>query len=524
MIEADKFDRRMNPCSFWPATIALVLFILAGIFYQDEVGKVLTSLLYDISDYFGWYINLLSLSSVFLVLIFIIYRYGDIKIGGPEAKPLYSTFSWCCMTVAGSLGTGILFWAMGEPIFHYAEPPLAAGVTPFSRDAAIYAVSQAMWDWSFIQYALYGLCAVAFAIVTYNLKQSLSIGSLLEVVFGHRKSHLTTFIHAVLIFCLCGAVSNSMGVGVMQVGAGLEMLFGIPQSKLIWLIIAACICVIFTVSCVCGMARGLQRLASLKIFIFMSILVFVILLGDTVFMSKLSTQSIGYMLDHWGMHTTIMNALAPEDHWFSNWIIQYWCSFFVYAPVIGMFFSRMAKGRTVRKFLIVSVIVPSVFCIFWIGIFGSMTIKLQTSGLLDIWQAVHTSGMQTTIFQILSTLPFGSVFMAAFIVSTCISFCCLADPMAAVLATLSVRKLEIDDEAPKKIKVFMGILITTVAYVLIASGGVNAVKGLFVVIGLPISLIVLLCIYASFKLGEYCIHQPDDGCLPEPDEEKKQAA
>lgn len=512
-MQTEKFDKHINPGAFIPALVLLTVFILAGIFFQQQLGNMLNWMLYELANYMGWYVNLVSLSTIIFMLVFIIYRYGDIKIGGPDAKPLYSTFSWCCMTVAGSLGTGILFWAMGEPIFHFATPPTAAGVTPFSREAAIYSIAQAMWDWSFIQYSMYGLCAVAFAIVTYNMKKSLSVGSLLEALFGQPMPKFATIIHALLIFCLCGAVSNSMGVGVMQVGAGIELLFGIPQSKLVWLIISVAICFVFTVSCVCGMARGLQRLATVKIFLFMSILIFVILLGDTVFMSKLSTESIGYMLDHWGMHTTIMNTLVPEDHWFADWIIQYWCSFMVYAPVIGMFFSRMAKGHTVRKFMIVSVVVPSIFCIFWIGIFGSMTIKLQTSGILDIWQAVHQFGMQTTIFQILSTFPGGAVFMAAFIISTCISFCCLADPMAAVLATLSVKKLEIDDEAPKPLKILMGLLITITAYILVASGGVNSVKGMFVLIGIPVSIVMLGCFYASFKLCEESLREKKTGEL-----------
>lgn len=504
-------NRKINPGAFYPSSVLLIVFILSGILFQDEAGFTLNWLLYGLADHLGWYINLLAVSVIFIMLVFIIYRYGDIKIGGPEAKPLFSTFSWCCMTVAGSLGTGILFWAMGEPIFHFATPPLAAKVEPFTREAAIYSISQAMWNWSFIQYSMYGLCAVAFAIVTYNMKKNLSIGSLLEVLFEKSLPKLATAIHAMLIFCLCGAVSNSMGVGVMQVGAGIELLFGIPQSKLMWLIISAMICVVFTISCVFGMVRGLQKLAQIKIFLFLSILVCVIFLGDTMFMSKLSTESFGYMIDHWGMHSTIMNSLAPNDHWYADWIIQYWCSFMVYAPVIGMFFSRMAKGHTVRRFLLVSVFVPSLFCIFWIGIFGSMTIKLQTSGILDIWSAVHQYGMQTTIYQILSSLPGGTIFMVAFTVSTCISFCCLADPMAAVLATLSVKNLEIDDEAPKKIKIFMGLLITIVAYTLVASGGVNSVKGMFVLIGVPVSIVMIGCFYASFKLCEQSLQERETG-------------
>ena len=70
-------------------------------------------------------------------------------------------------------------------------------------------------------------------------------------------------------------------------------------------------------------------------------------------------------------------------------------------------------------------------------------------------------------------------------------------------------------EAPKLIKIIMGLLITTVAYVLVASGGVNSVKGMFVLIGVPVSFVVIACIYASFKLCEKCIREKNYGCLEE---------
>ncbi|EGO65584.1 BCCT family transporter [Acetonema longum] len=512
-----ELDQQMNLWAFGPAITVLAIFIGSGVFFQKELGAFLNSLLYGMADYFGWYINLLSLSCIFIVLAFVIYKYGDVKIGGEDAKPDFKTFNWLAMTISGSIGTGILFWAMGEPIFHYAMPPTGAGVEPFSRKAAIFAVSQAMWNWSFIQYSVYAMCAVAFALVTYNRKQCLSFGSLIECVFRRPIPWLTTAVHGLVICCLCGAVANSMGVGLLQVGAGIEKLFGIPQSKMIWLIIAVGIGVVFTISCVAGIGNGLKRLSTIKICIFSSVLVFVVVFGDTIFMSKLSTEAVGNMIDTWGTKTTTLNAMVPEDKWSADWIIQYWASFFVYAPVIGMFLSRLAKGRTVRQFVLVSVVVPSIFCMMWIGIFGSMTLSLQTKGVLNIWEAVNTYGMQTAIFQILSTMPLGSLLIAAFIVSTCISFCCLADPMAAVLSTLSVRRLQIDDEAPKKIKILMGIIITTVSYLLVASGGVNSIKGVFVLIGLPISFLMILCFFAAFKLCSECLTMENHGVVDDSD-------
>ena len=43
---------------------------------------------------------------------------------------------------------------------------------------------------------------------------------------------------------------------------------------------------------------------------------------------------------------------------------------------------------------------------------------------------------------------------------------------------------QIDEEPPKKIKIIIGIAVSIVAYLLVISGGVNAVKGLLNVGGL----------------------------------------
>lgn len=50
-----------------------------------------------------------------------------------------------------------------------------------------------------------------------------------------------------------------------------------------------------------------------------------------------------------------------------------------------------------------------------------------------------TPRMQSTVFQIVSTQSMRSIVIGIFLIAICFSICTLADPMAAVLATLSVR-------------------------------------------------------------------------------------
>ena len=429
------------------------------------------------------------------------WKVWDVIIGGKDAKPDYSMPTWCAMSICSGIGTGLLFWAIGEPIFHYMQTPTAIGQAQ-TRTAGIFAVAQAMWDWSFIQYAMYAVCGAAFAVLCFNKGKSLSISSIVECVTNKKIPWLNTLVTCLVIFCLMGATANSMGVGLMQIGAGLETVFGIAQSPIVWILIAAFVSTIFILSCVSGIGKGLKIISSICMYFFIFLLIFVFIFGNTPFIGKITSEAIGFIIDHWGTQTMLMNAMAPKDTWFSEWSVMYWNSFIMYAPIIGMFLARMGKGRTIRTFMLVQVLVPSVFCIIWIGIFGGQTIFLQTSGTLDVWNAVQTSGMQATVFQILGSLPGSKIITVLFLCTITLSFCTLADPMASVASTLCVDGLSADDEPPKKQKVLVGIILAAVACTLVISGGTTAIKGMINLNGLLQSVVMILCAVAFFKSGK----------------------
>ena len=303
----------------------------------------------------------------------------------------------------------------------------------------------------------------------------------------------------------------------MQIGAGLEVLCKIPQSPMIWLIAAVVITMIFVISCVSGLENGIKKVASVCMKFFFFLLAYVFIFGNTDFIMKISSEAVGFIVDNWGVQTTITNVLAEEETWFADWIVQYWSSFIVYAPLIGMFLARMGKGRTVRTFMLVQILVPSIFCTIWIGVFGGQTIYLQTSGTLDVWKAVNESGMQATIFQILGTLPLSKVITVLFLITITLSFCNLAAPMASVAATLSVHGLTAEDEAPKKQKILVGVILGATAYTLVATGGINSVKGLFTLIGLLQSVVLIMCAVVLFRYGKRCYNLPNFGCSEETD-------
>ena len=501
--------KKLNHLALWPALALLAVLIGFGVFKTEALGSLLTTILYGMADKGGWFFCLFTIMAIILTLVLALTKIGDIKIGGPNATPDYKTWNWITMSLCGGIGTGLLFWAMGEPMYHFMTPPVAAGVEAGSRGAAIFAISQAMWQWSIPQYCLYTICAVAFALTAYNMKKPLAFGPVLDSAFGKKSKGLETFIHGLSIFTMCGAVACSMGVGLMQIGAGLANLLGLTPGPTVWLIIAVVVTAIFTLSCVSGIGTGLKKMSSFTTIAFIGILIYIILFGPSGFSAKLGTEALATLLDHPLERTAILNTMAEGDTWAADWEIQYWASFIVYAPIIGMFLSRMAKGRTLRQFILVNVLAPSIFCMVWIAIFGGVAINMQVSGSFDIWNAVNTNGMEATIFFILDSFPLGKVLIVVFLVAICTSFSTLADPMAAACATMSVHGLSVDDEAPKKVKILIGVIMGAIAYILVASGGIGSVKGMWVIIGLPIAFVQMIVIISAFRNGNKALKHKD---------------
>jgi len=478
----------------------LLVEIIFGAFFTEQFGALMQNMIYIVGDNFGWWINLLSVLACVLGIVYVVFRYGDVKIGGVDAKPDFSTWQWFAISICGGIGCGLLFWAMGEPIFHYMAPPVAINASPESRDAAIFAVSQAMFHWSFVQYFEYALPACAFALLTFNFQKPLSFSSLIEVTFKRKIPWLTTLLHIACAWAVASGVSNSMGAGLMQISGGINAVFDITQGPSLYLGITIFVATFFIISCVTGIHKGLNYVSTACMFCFFGLMIYVVCFGDFQFITKIGSEAFGQILDNFWSKITYNNTLAPTDQWPNEWPITFWNSFFIYAPVIGMFLARLGRGRTVRQFLLVEILVPSLFCCLFIAIFAGMIMKMQTSGAVDVWGQVQELGMQTALYQVLGAMPGGKVIQLLFLITVILSFVTLADPNTSAMASLCIHNQEIDHEPVKVIKIVVGVMVSAVAFLLVISGGMNAVKGLLNLGGLLMTIPALWLFLIIFRL------------------------
>lgn len=487
---------------FFIAAGALVIFIGLVAAFPEKAYNVLTGLLYSMGNNFAWAIELLIFFVFVGGIILACTKFGNIRIGGEDAKPHYSMWSWITMSICGAIGTGIIFWALGEPIYHYMNPASAAGVEGGTEAAATWAVSQTMFHWSFEQFTFYSVPAIVLGLILYNFKKHVSYDPVADLAVGRHTGWLGNVFHVMIVFGMCAGVACSMGVGIMQIGSGIENLTGLASNRIVWLILAAVITFIFVLSCVSGIEKGVKRMSSFTSYAFIFLLIAILILGPTAYILNMSTESFGVMLSEIPKRTMITNAMYPDDTWSSDWWLQYVGSFVVYGPIIGVFLARIAYGRTVRQFILVNAFVSGGFCAIWCGVFGSMAVYLQSTGTFDVWGAVQEFGMASTVYQLLGSLPFGKILIVVFIVTVCTSFCTIADPASSALANITVKGSSIEDEPPKKIKMLYGIFMGALAYALIASGGQDAVKSIWIIVGVPMMIIIIaLCISTMRSLG-----------------------
>ncbi len=487
----------LEPLAFYPAVTLLALFIGYGLISPSGLGNTLEFLLVGISENFGSLFMLATLATFFFLLVIMCSKFGDIRIGGKDAKPDFSYWTWFSICLCSSIGAGILFWGLGEPLYHYATPPQASGLEPFTRESAIWGISQTAYHWTIMQYAPYTLGGLSIAVSAYN-SDRFSIANTLEGLLGAARAHgpIGQLANGISMFCLCGSLGCVSALVILQVGAGFNVIFGVPENSVTWFIIIACLMGGFITSCVLGLKRGMKILSDYNAKLYLILLGYIFIVGPTAFIADMVTTVFGDYLTTFWTRATITNAMTT-DQWPMNWTVMYWASYFVAAPFIGMFFARLAKGRTLRQFILVSMVAPSIFAFLWTTTFGSLSMYLQSNNIVDIWANIDSLGMQHTVFNLLKTLPLGTIVAFFFLAALIASYITYADPISSVLASMSSRYMNIEQEPPVPLKILWGLGLGTMGYILVASGGLTSVRGLFTVVGFPVLFIMFFTTYST---------------------------
>ena len=480
--------------TFWSAGF-LAVFIGLSVFV-DGTQDVFSAILDFINEKLGWFYILDFNIFVLVALYFAFTRYGKIKLGGPFARPEFSTASWYAMLLSAGLGIGLMFWGVAEPIFHFTSPaPLFSGIEPGSAEAGKAALATTYLHWGIHGWALYGLVALALGFFAYNRGLPLTFRSIFYPLLGKRiYGNWGNAIDILTVIATLFGLATSLGFGAQQAAAGLNKLFGAPDNLAFQILLILGITVLATISVVAGLDAGVKRLSELNIWLAGAFLIFMLLVGPTLFVLSLYTQSLGYYIQVLP-EFAFWNAAFSETQWQAWWTIFYWGWWISWSPFVGMFIARISKGRSVRELLVGVIFLPSILCFLWMSVFGGSAINLQMTGERDVATAVNDN-VATALFDMLEAFPLTG--LVSFIgVLLLISFFVTSSDSGSLVVDHLTSGGKLD--SPKPQRVFWAVMEGLVAIALLIGGGLSALQTAAVSIGLPFSVILLIMCWSMKK-------------------------
>jgi choline/glycine/proline betaine transport protein len=243
-----------------------------------------------------------------------------------------------------------------------------------------------------------------------------------------------------------------------------------------------------------GLDGGVKRLSELNMILAGVFLVFIMIVGPTVYIMSGFTQNIGYYLSNI-IEMSLWTETFKESSWQTGWTIFYWAWWISWSPFVGMFIARISKGRTVREFVLSVMLVPSLLSFFWMSVFGGTAIFLETNGLTDIVSAINIDSA-LALFSMVDALPLSSILSVVGIILVTVFFVTSSDSGSLVVDHLTSGG-KLDSPIPQR--VFWAVMEGLVAITLLIGGGLAALQTASVITGLPFAIILLLMIYSLYQ-------------------------
>jgi choline-glycine betaine transporter len=491
-----------------PSFIFLCL-IIVGFMDSKAFITTLNGWFIALMSNWGWTISIGMLVFVAFMVVLLFHPVGKIKLGGPNATPRLTVWQWFATSLCAGIGTGVVFWGAVEPILFTMQPAPSLGLTPGSNDAVMWAMRTTFLHWTFTPYAIYVTFGVILAYTCHNLRKESNVSSGFIPLMGDRatKGKFASFIDTLTVFAIVGGVAGSLGYGILQLGIGVDIIFGIKPTTMIYMIIAAIIVIVYTVSCASGLRRGIMWLSDKNTWIFLIMLVFVLFCGPTAYICNLLTQSVGSYFTYFLEGMTYTAPFPDSELWPQWWDMYWWVDWLSYGPIMGLFFVRLGYGRTIREFVLVNWLMPSLFGFAWFGIFGGTVLNAQIFNGVDLYGIYKASGAEAITFATFDLLPLASIVKPIMLVTIALSFITLANSMVATVSTMSIKDNLGVEEAPMSLKFFWGFLIGGASLVFTLSGGIDGIKMVKTFAGFPI-LFVGLFMLAGF--AAYMSRRPKD--------------
>lgn len=488
-------DRRMQIVSMLiiaSVAVPLVLF--------PEAGKS------TINGVFKWMTNTFDFAFLGIglgALIFLVSlaasRHGNIKLSADKnAAPEFSKGAWGAMVFLAGIASGLILWGGTEWGYHYAWTPF--GIAPKTPEMYTVAQGYGIFHWGPTAWALYCVPTIAISYIYYVRKKHIykvsescrgALGGLVDGPLG-------TVINYLFIFGVLGAAATSLGLGTPMISGALAEVLGLEAGIYMDLVVILICTAIFTVSSGLGLDQGIKNLSTFSTLISLSIVVYILVVGPTNFIVGLGMDSLGYAVENYIKMSTWTDSINKSG-FPQAWTVFYWAWWVAYAPFMGMFVTRISRGRTIREVIVGMLTFGSAGCALFYIVLGGYGINLQITEVLAVSDLVNEKGVAPAIIEIFKTLPAGGLVLFAVAASGIVLLATTFDSAAYVMACATTKELDEGQEPERSNRLFWCFAIAVLPLTLLFLGGLKTMQTASVIVGLPVMLILVFMMITTIR-------------------------
>ncbi len=480
---------------FIPAAVIMLLLVIGTAINPEAAGALFSDVLSFTTQTFGWFYMLAVALFLMFIIVLAFSSYGSIKLGPDHAEAEYKFLEWFAMLFSAGYGIALLFYGVAEPVMHFSSPPMS---DPQTIAAAKEAMQIAYFHWGFHIWAIYGVVGLSLAYFAFRHGLPLSIRSTLYPIIGDKI--YGPIGHTVDVFAILGTmfgIATSLGLSVSQINAGLNYLLPdlIPVNTTVQVIAIALVTAAALVSVLAGMDKGVKRLSILNMVLATALMLFVFIVGPTIFILNAFMENTGSYLGNIVERTFSLQAYENSD-WIGSWTLFIFAWTIAWAPFVGLFIAKISRGRTIREFVLGVMLVPTFFTFFWFAVFGDTALHMiMIDGYTSLIGDVQDN-QAIALFKLLENLPFTEFVSSLTILLIITFFVTSSDSGSLVIDSLAAGGRS---DTPWWQRSFWVVTEGAVAAVLLIAGGLTALQTAAIVSALPFAIIILISMFGMWR-------------------------
>lgn len=489
-----EIDKRV----FIPTALVIFSVAILIIAFPESSGNVVNGLLGWITNNLDWLYQGGTLVAICFMFYVAFSKYGRIKLGSKEDKPEFTTLSWIAMLLCGGIGSGLLYWAIAEPIYYLQGPPF--GIEAMSLEATKYATAYGMFHWGISAWTLYGIFAIGVSYTLFVRKDDkLRLSSACRGVLGNRVDGvLGNAIDVVAMFGLIGGVGTGLGLGAPLLSESIAAFIGIARTTSLDIIVVVIWTGIFGTSVYLGLHKGIKVLSDLNVYIAVGLMIFTLVVGPTRFMLSNFVDSFGVMVDDFVRMSTwtdpVLKSGFPQA-----WTVFYWAWWLAYGPFMGLFVARISKGRTIKQVILGMLFAGSGGCWIFFMVFGGYALDLQLNGGLALTTIMAEQGTTKAIVATMTSLPMSKLVLFLFIIVEFIFMATTMDSAAYVLASTTTKSITADQQPARLNRIFWALALACVGIAVLLIGSLQAIQTSSVIVSLPLVVLAVIVSVSFIK-------------------------